>query len=656
MLVLLPLINAIIVFLDLLGRQEMANIRLKGWRWALLQVILIMGAFIALQSEILGLFKLLSTPFVAVSWLVALLLSIWLGVRIGWLKLGWARFQARIHLPDRFTTLTLIAFSFIIILLLVIVLIAPANTMDSLLYHMSRVMHWAQDRGLAHYPTGFTPQLTNPIEAELIILQLRLLFGSDRLASLPQWISLVVCAIGVSVGAKLMGAGRKGQWVAAAFAISIPIGLLEATSTQNDYVTAMWLIILAVFVLAACQQDPGWAEILSIAAALGLGLLTKGTFYPYAIAWGIWLMIHWLRQRKPLIFLRPALVIVTVVVVLNAGYWIRNISTFSSPFGSPKWLTSMTSATYGASSIPSNFVKNIFLNFATPSPRINQSVANFIQSAFRATDPDVSSFQLDWRWNNEESAGSPIHLVLIVLAIGVVILLVALGRLKSQPIAWYSLAAFFTFVFFVLIAHYDQTGVRYQLPLLVIWAPVIGVLLSRMGEKWLAPLAILIFFIISLPYTFFNTSRPLIAAKNDPEPFAIHPLPAMGTTKSSSIFYATTSELLFINVPQMVDPLTQSAHDLRESGCTQLGLRIDSHDAEYPIWWSLHAPHRGVRIETIYFSQLLSSVADPNFKPCAILCTICGGRNQLNGLKLFGSYDGIVNLYVGDTYSPDEDK
>ena len=249
--------------------------------------------------------------------------------------------------------------------------------------------------------------------AELSILQLRLFWGNDQLASLPQWLSLILCAMAVSLGARLLGAGRKGQLAAAAFAISIPIGLLEATSTQNDYVTALWLTILAVFVLYACQEEAGWAEIFSIAAALGLGLLTKGTFYPYAVAWGIWLIIHWLKQRKPLLFLKRGLVIVLVVVVLNAGYWTRNLITYGGPLGPAEWVADMSSARFGVESVASNLVKDILLNLVTPSPRINQSMVSFVQSTFQASDPDVSSFRLDWRWNNEDSAGSPIHLFLI---------------------------------------------------------------------------------------------------------------------------------------------------------------------------------------------------------------------------------------------------
>jgi hypothetical protein len=316
----------------------------------------------------------------------------------------------------------------------------------------------------------------------------------------------------------------------------------------------------------------------------------------------------------------------------------------------------MSSARFGVESVASNLVKDILLNLVTPSPRVNQSMVSFVQSTFQASDPDVASFRLDWRWNNEDSAGSPIHLFLIVLSIAGVIVLLAMGRLRERHLLWYSLTAFFSFIIFVLAAHYDDYGVRFQLPLLIIWAPVIGSMLTRLGEKWLAPMALVFLFAISLPYVFFNTTRPLIAMKNTPEPYAIHPLPMLGKTKSSSIFYADARSLLFINAPDWNNPLMEATHDIRDSGCKDVGIRIDSSDPEYPIWWLLKAPQSGVRIETLYYSETLSRYADPSFKPCAIICTICGGRAQLAGLNLSGRYDGLVDLYMGGNYSSTEGK
>jgi hypothetical protein len=656
MMIILPFLTGLLVFLSLLGLQKEGSGKLTGSRVALLQTALLGGVFIATQSEILSVFHQLSQPYVAGSWCVALLASILVGIRKAALKRGWKRITGSIKNLDRFSWAVLAAFSVLFVLLLVIVVISPANNMDSLLYHMSRVMHWAQDQSLAHYPVAFEVQLTHPILAELGILQLRLLWGSDQLASLPQWLSLILCAVGVSLGAKLLRAGRGGQLAAAAFAISLPIGLLEATSTQNDYVAALWLVILAIFILHACKEKPGWVEVLCISAALGLGLLTKGTFYPYAVAWGAWLIIHWIRQGKPGIFLKRSLVIVVVVVILNAGYWARNMITYGGPLGPASWVTDMSSARSGIGSVGSNLVKYLLLNLSTPNPRANQSMANFVQSTFQTTDPEASNFELNWRWNNEDAAGNPLHLFIILILGIAILLLYATGRLKSHLVLWYSLSAFFSFVIFVFAAHYDDYGVRFLLPLFLVWAPVFGMLISRLSKKWLAPALIAILLVYSLPYVFFNTTRPIIAMKNTPEPYAIHPLPAMGETKSSSILYANQRALLFINAPDYEYPYLEATHDIRDSGCLEVGLRIDSHDVEYPIWWLLKAPQSGTRIETLYYSEQLTRYADSNFKPCAIMCTICGGRSQLYGLELTGRYDGLVSLFMGTGYNPLEDK
>jgi hypothetical protein len=656
MLIILPFLTGLVVFIALLGSQKGAGGKLTGARVALLQTALLGGVFIAVQSEVLSVFHALSRPFVIGWWCVALLVSAWLGMRKRTLSSGWHKLVNSMNAIDRFTGVTLGAFSLIFVLLLVVAVISPANNMDSLLYHMSRVMHWAQDQSLAHYPVAFEVQLTHPILAELSILQLRLLLVSDQLASLPQWLSLVLCAFGVSLGAKIMGAGRKGQLAAAAFGVSVPIGLMEATSTQNDYVAALWLVILVVFVLYTCKEAVGWVEVLCISAALGLGLLTKGTFYPYVAAWGIWLIIHWLRQKKPLLFVKRSLVIIVVVVMLNSGYWVRNIITYGGPLGPSSWVTDMSSARSGIGSLGSNLVKYTLLNLSTPNPRINQAMIDYVKSTFQASDPQAGDFQLAWRWNNEDAAGNPLHLVLILLIIAGVLVLLALGRLKVPQILIYSISAIFSFAIFVAAAHYDNYGVRFLLPLLLIWAPVFGWMVSSLAEKWLAPAVIAILLVYSLPYVFFNTTRPIIAMKNTPEPYAIHPLPAMGETKSSSIFYASQRALLFINAPDYEIPYMQSTHDIRNSGCEQVGLRIDSHDAEYPIWWLLKAPQSGIRIETLYFSDHLIRYADPGFKPCAILCTICSGQSQLYGLDLIGTYEGWVSLYAGGTYTPIEEK
>lgn len=355
-------------------------------------------------------------------------------------------------------------------------------------------------------------------------------------------------------------------------------------------------------------------------------------------------------------FLKRSLAVIIIVVILNAGYWIRNFITYGGPLGPSQWVSSMTSTNRGLEPVASNLVKNIALNLATPSSRINKTIVDLIKSTFQSSDPDVVNFQLYWRWNHEDIAGNPIHLLLVIILVAVIFLLVTVKRIKGQPLIWYTLAAIFSFIAFTLVSHFDQYGVRYQLPLMVIWAPAFGFVISRLSDRWLVPLAITSFFLISLPYVFFNSTRPLIAMKNGPEPYAIHTLQGMDITKSSSIFFADQQMLLFANWPDLRKPYTEITQDIRGYGCKLVGLRIDSHDLEYPYWWLLQAPQSGIRIESIYYSDQLNRYADPSFKPCAIICTICDGRTRLHGLDLFGTYDNIVTLFIGDSYNSNEDK
>ncbi len=73
--------------------------------------------------------------------------------------------------------LVLVGIAVVVLLLLLIAWVSPPNNYDSYLYHMARVVHWAQAGSLDHYPAGYEHQLTKPTWAETAILHLRVLWG-----------------------------------------------------------------------------------------------------------------------------------------------------------------------------------------------------------------------------------------------------------------------------------------------------------------------------------------------------------------------------------------------------------------------------------------------------------------------------------------------
>jgi hypothetical protein len=93
---------------------------------------------------------------------------------------------------------------------------------------------------------------------------------------------------------------------------------------------------------------------------------------------------------------------------------------------------------------------------------------------------------------------------------------------------------------------------------------------------------------------------------------------------------------------------------VHRSGCDRVGLRLDSHDLEYAYWWLLDAPQSGIRVENIDPPAHLERYIDPEFRPCAIICMVCGGRDRFHRLGLAFS-QGEVSVFLGEGYTPAED-
>lgn len=153
---------------------------------------------------------------------------------------------------------------------------------------MSRVVHWIQYRSIAFYPTYNLPQLFHPPFAEYAIAHFQILSGTDRYANSVQWLSLIGSVIAVSSIASELNTNARGQVFAAVFAVTIPMGILQASSTQNDYVVSFWILCLAYYVLLSIKYGTKQTSYFFIGASLGLAILTKSSGYLYAFAFMVW--------------------------------------------------------------------------------------------------------------------------------------------------------------------------------------------------------------------------------------------------------------------------------------------------------------------------------------------------------------------------------
>jgi hypothetical protein len=531
-----------------------------GWRGAALSAAVAWGALLTALTEFLSAFQGLAFGWLLGAWLaacLALLLALiprapGLPGRLrldpgglpwfGWLLLGGGAALAAA------TGLTALG--------------APPNTWDSMAYHMARVDHWAHNRSVAHYPTRELRQLYLGPWSELVILHLRLLRGGDGWANFVQWSSMVGSALGVSLIAKRLGGDAGAQVFAAVLAVTLPMGVLQASGTQTDYVVSFWLVCLAYHLLRL-QAAPG-APAAAAGASLGLALLTKPTAYLYAPAFLAWLAAAGLRARR-------GAVLATVLVVaaaLNLGHWARNVDLFQSPLR-PGDMGPHESVN-GLLSLPaflSNVVRNAALHLGTPSYRVNAAWERGVGvlHTFLGLDPsDPRTTAVGRRFfvprlsTHEDYAGCPAHLALAALSAAALFL----RRPGRRRLLGYGAAVAAGPLLLCLFLRWMEWNSRYHLPAFVLWAPAGAVVLSAALPGRFVRAAAAGLLLAALPWVLFNEARPVAG--------------------EGSVLHADRTGLYFRNAAALQGPFVGAAAFVRSRGCTEVGLEVD--DYEHALW------------------------------------------------------------------------
>jgi hypothetical protein len=489
-----------------------------GWREAFLAAAVLLGTFVAFTSEGLGLLNLLNRPALTLVWLSTLafsILLIWRQAGMIQAGMGYLGRAARLmdwSTTDRITLLVLLAFTGILFL---VARIAPPNTNDSLSYHMSRVMHWVQNQGLAHYPTTIDRQLWMPPWAEMAVMQLYLLKGDDGLSNLVQWFSMGASLVVVSLIARRLGASLTGQLFAALFCVTLPMGILQATSTQTDYVTAFWILGLAYYAVLAHQRRLSTFEWALLCLLVAMGVMTKGTFYPFALPFLVWLFISTMRRVGWLSTVKYALLGILVVGLVNAGVWARNYQTYGFPLGPSVAIEGLSNEALSPGIFLSNLIRNSTLNLGTPYGVVNGPFRELVGKFHQVIgqDPNDPRTTLDEyrikRYLHEDRAGNPFHFLLIPLT------LFAYSKSNNEQqgrsMPWiYALLVLSTFLIFSAVYKWQSTGSRLLLPFFVAWAPLAGLALGRLRINALANAAGLILVIAAIQPLLSNPSRALL--------------------------------------------------------------------------------------------------------------------------------------------------
>ena len=451
-----------------------------------------------------------------------------------------------------------------------IALIAPPNTWDSMTYHMSRVAHWIQNKTLAHYPTHILRQLSFTPGAEFVIMNFQILSGGDRFANLVQWFSMLGSVIGVSLIAKQLGADKRGQIFSAVVCATIPMGILQGSSTQNDYVVAFWMVCFVYYILLILKEEMNRSLLLKVGASLGLATLTKGTAYIYAFPFLVWFIFSGLRKFRWNLW-KPVLIIIVVALFMNLGYYTRNFNLYGHPHPKLNCLTDGVTLPL----FISNIVRNMGLHLGTPSKLVNHVMYRIIRLIHKilgvATNDSRTTECGDFSINfslHEDSTGNFVHLILIMVS--VVIFFIARQKRRRRDIIYYLVALVSGFFILCFYIKWNPWNSRYHLPLLVLFCPFITIVFSRISNPKIPNLIAVFLILSSFRWVFFNDSRPFI------ENFR--------ASKSENIFSTSRIEQYFRNWPALKDPYTEAVQFIKSKGYSDVGIILDGDDWEYPFF------------------------------------------------------------------------
>ncbi len=584
------------------------------WRISFLAAAVTWTILLVATTELLSLFKAISFWPLLGAWGLYLLVAslVWARV-VGNPKNLIKGITIRLSEISRFEIFLLSGIAFIAGIIGLIAWKAPPNTWDSMTYHMARIMHWIQDGSVAYYPTSIIRQLYMNPGSEFIILHFQILSNGDRLANFVQWFSMVGSAIGVSLIARELGANRRGQIFSAVVSMTIPMGILQGSSTQNDYVVSFWLVCFAYWAFVLKREGGVWNS-LATGACLGLAVLTKSTTYVYAFPFLVWMSFSILKTYrgegvKLLAF------VALFVLLINLGAYLRNYDLFGNPLGvrqeiSPGIYTISDQYSNDIFSIPelsSNVVRNIAVHFGTPFDNANRILNTAVNQFHKiigisSSDPRTTwsgmTFSIQRMSLYEGNAGDPLDILLMMIAL----VLVPFQPEFRRKTASYLLSLLVAFLLYSLVLRWHPWESRWQLPLFILWSPMIGTLISEFRKETTRVAIISLLLFGALPWVFFNQTRPFFGPQN--------------------IFRIDRDQQYFSSQPSIEMSYPRTVYQLTNYRCDHIGLYLSENDWEYPFWALLRQEiGNNVLIEDVNVNNV-SAVkygSFPEFVPCAIL-------------------------------------
>lgn len=394
-------------------------------------------------------------------------------------------------------------------------------------------------------------------------------------------------------------------WLAAVFLVTLPIGLLESSSVQTDYVVAVLLIAFVSLGLDAITFTPPLFLLAMAVAAVGLSGLVKPIGYLLGVGFALWFALSLSRRVSFKKWVERTVTVLATLLIINFSFGYRYITAhgeLQSDLGQHA-----LNGSFGLAQTVDNLLRDAMLNFNTGVPSVDAATNRQLEkfTSFIGVDKHredttekgnpFSSPPRGFYIFHEDIVPNPVHAGLVALSFFV--LFVRWHQISTE-VKLYWAAWIIGVVVFAATIRWNVWQVRYHLPGFALIVPGIATVWPARWLEYRRATAIAVALsLVGLPFLLLNQIRRVVPVK-------------LGWPSTDRASYLTQSpeERLFANKPELLEPFRDAADAIVHSKASQVGLLIGSDSWEYPLWALLRVRMRGpFRIEHV------TAAADPAY-------------------------------------------
>lgn len=340
---------------------------------------IVVGCFAIFSAEMLTIFDLFtigSMQIIAFGLALLILMQI-KAVFSGSKKLAlyFAKLIGLAWQRGKFIDTLLCRLSFILVMIsltiaLFVAVIYPPNNLDSLAYHLPRIMNWFQNGNVNFFATNNNHQLDIPPLAEYFSAFAYGITGNDVLLNTVQWVALILSLCILSACAWIISKSKIVLSITLVLAASSQTALIEATTTQVDLISSVWVFVGLLQFVMFKKQMSGFRESLFVFSSLiFLAAATKPTSLLFLSVIALLFVFQLLIADSPkginkfihLLLFGFAILTAFIAGMLPQG--IRNLNWFGAPLGSH---TNLVNEKFGPLETIAGFVRIILNNVGLP--------------------------------------------------------------------------------------------------------------------------------------------------------------------------------------------------------------------------------------------------------------------------------------------------